>query len=71
MTRKLDPDIKALRACKRALDKSSSPRMAKVNAGYLYGYYSDEATKLQKAYEVVMPELKKGREAIKNANKTK
>ena len=38
MTKRLDLDIKALRACVRALDRSSS-RMRKANVEYLYDRY--------------------------------
>ncbi|KKN03824.1 hypothetical protein LCGC14_1103970 [marine sediment metagenome] len=36
MTKRLDPDIKALRALDRALNLSSSERMAKLNAWWLW-----------------------------------
>ena len=39
MTKKIDVDIKVLRASVRALDKSSTPRMLKVNMEYLYDRY--------------------------------
>jgi len=37
--KKLDPDIKILKACIRALDKSSSRRMAKANLEFLMDRY--------------------------------
>ena len=39
MTKKLDPDIKALRACVRALDQSSNKRMLRANIEFLYDRY--------------------------------
>ena len=39
MTKKLDPDIKVLRACVRAIEKSSSNKMKEANVGYLYDRY--------------------------------
>ena len=36
MTKRLDPDIKALRAAVRALQGSSSRRMLKTNMNYLW-----------------------------------
>ena len=47
MTKKLDPDVKVLRACVRALEQSSSPRMLRANMEYLYDkfvrkYWRDE-----------------------------
>jgi hypothetical protein len=39
MTKRLDPDIKVLRACVRALDCSSSLRMLRANMEYLWDRY--------------------------------
>jgi len=39
MRKPMDPDIKALRACVRALEKSSTEKMKKVNVLYLYDRY--------------------------------
>jgi hypothetical protein len=39
MTKRLDPDIKALGACVRALDKSSSLRMLCANTEFLWDRY--------------------------------
>ncbi len=39
MTKPMDKDIKALRACVRALDQSSDGRMRRVNVEYLYDRY--------------------------------
>jgi len=36
MSKRLDPDIKALRACVRALKASSSPKMLLANMEFLY-----------------------------------
>lgn len=37
--KKLDADVKVLRACIRAIDKSSSERMVKANVEFLYNRY--------------------------------
>ena len=37
--KRMDPDIKVLKACVRALDRSSSARMLKANVEYLYDRY--------------------------------
>lgn len=39
MSKKLDPDIKVLRAVQRALVRSSSPRMLRANLRYFWGRY--------------------------------
>lgn len=39
MTKRLDPDIKVLKACVRALGQSSSKRMLKANMEYLWDRY--------------------------------
>jgi hypothetical protein len=39
MTKKIDPDIKVLRACVRAIKKSSSPKMQMANVEFLYDKY--------------------------------
>lgn len=36
MTKKLDRDLKVLKACVRAIKKSSCERMVKANVEYLY-----------------------------------
>ena len=36
MSKKLDPDIKVLRACMKALRQSSSKRAMRANVKYLY-----------------------------------
>jgi len=36
MTKKLDPDFRAIKECVRALERSTSPRMLKANLDYLY-----------------------------------
>ena len=41
MSRKIDADVKVLRACVRALDKSSCERMLAANLEYLWSRYMD------------------------------
>lgn len=45
MTKKLDKDVKVLRACVRALEQSSSERMLRANLDYLYDRYVLHPTK--------------------------
>ena len=50
MTKKLDTDIRVLRACVRALEQSSSDRMLRANVEYLYDrfvrkYWRDEQSR--------------------------
>lgn len=51
MSKRLDSDIKALRACVRALDRSSSPRMLKANVEYLYDRYVRNPPRVRDASE--------------------
>lgn len=39
MSKKIDRDIRVLRACVRALDQSSNDRMLKANLEFLYDRY--------------------------------
>lgn len=39
VSKKMDPDVKVLRACVRELEKSSSPRMLRANLRFLWDRY--------------------------------
>lgn len=43
MTKRLDPDIKALGACVRALDESSSLRLLRANMEFLWDRKGERA----------------------------
>ncbi len=43
-TRRIDPDISALKACVRGLNKSSSPAMLKANLEYLLERFLNHPT---------------------------
>ncbi len=46
MTKKIDPDIKCLRACVRHIDQSTSRRMEIANVEYLYDRYVRNPTRV-------------------------
>jgi hypothetical protein len=45
MIKPLDPDLKALRACVKALQGSSCPRMLRANMDYLWDRFVAHPTK--------------------------
>lgn len=49
MTNKIDPDIKVLKACVKALENSTSPRMLKANIDFLVDRFLIHPPKHKKA----------------------
>lgn len=45
MTKKIDQDIKALKAARNALAKSSSKRMLRANLAFLMDYFLERPSK--------------------------
>ncbi len=52
MTKKLDRDVKVLRACVRALDQSSNPRTLNVNMQFLFDQYRNPNVRKKLAAEM-------------------
>ncbi len=57
MTKRLDPDLKALRGAVRALQGSSTRRMLKANMGYLWDRFIAHPPAEDNSYFVETAEL--------------
>jgi hypothetical protein len=44
MSKKLDPDIRALKMCVKALEKIGTPRMLQANLDFLVGRFRKKGT---------------------------